>query len=233
MNCPKCKQYELLPARTREDNPAVDGLKCPHCANLYRLNSSNHMELIGAPKLTDADLKPGITREDFITVLKTTTRPIEKPLPKPKEAQPSKQKRKFTEADKAAIRAKVAAGFTPSRICEELNCKPWAVYYYGSGIPKPSSALKRDSSPSMSRRRPPTVWPTEEKFDITDDKLREAIELHEKYPKHDTKVFTLVIRMAENGFIVTNADDGVYIYRLVYDLTEYVKTWAMSRKELK
>jgi len=85
----------------------------------------------------------------------------------------------------------------------------------------------------MSRRRPPTVWPTEEKFDITDDKLREAIELHEKYPKHDTKVFTLVIRMAENGFIVTNADDGVYIYRLVYDLTEYVKTWAMSRKELK
>jgi len=42
MECPNCKRT-LLPARTRESSPAIDGLKCAHCDKMFTLNASHHL----------------------------------------------------------------------------------------------------------------------------------------------------------------------------------------------
>lgn len=42
MNCPNCKRT-LLPARTREDRQAIDGMKCDHCGKIFVLNDTHHL----------------------------------------------------------------------------------------------------------------------------------------------------------------------------------------------
>ena len=79
MNCPNCKRDTLADARTSENSPLVDGVKCTYCDSLYRYNESRHLVpiIVGkSQKITDADIQPGISKEGFETVLKTVTHPI-------------------------------------------------------------------------------------------------------------------------------------------------------------
>jgi uncharacterized protein YbaR (Trm112 family) len=130
MKCP-CKKADLVPARTNEHNPAIDGLKCPSCGNLYRTNDSNHLVLLD-PNLSPLEVKG----EEKFFKLTPASRMGVKSTHRKKE--PS---RKLTEKDKATIRSKVAAGVDTAVICKELNCKTWQVYYYGK--PKKESLATR------------------------------------------------------------------------------------------
>ncbi len=49
MNCPVCKTETLVPARTRENSPEVDGRRCARCSGLWRLDKTNHLVLVEAP----------------------------------------------------------------------------------------------------------------------------------------------------------------------------------------
>lgn len=268
-NCPKstCKDIELLPARTRESNSAIDGLKCPHCDTLYRFNNSNHL----VPLLQDKDLKPGISREGFAKVLQEVTRPIKNdPVPGTivraiahstsilpvKDVQYPNDYHKVSDQDaatitqrlnmgdspakiaadmkfkkhqivylqgkllkegklkksatktqsqipeevKAAIRTKVAAGVATSVICKELHCKPWAVYYYGGSSPKP---------PSTSETKTKALH-------------HDVVKLAESFLDSDFPIVQLTIRMATNGFVVTDMENDEFTYTNLPDLLQVI-----------
>jgi len=259
MKCPKCPTGELLPARTNENIPTIDGMKCPECASLYLLNESHHLVLIaiGTPepkrkpaprKLEDKDLKPGIDREGFMNVLKTVTRPIVKETPKV-----ARHGRKLTEEDKAAIRTKVVAGVATSGICKELNCKPWQVSYYGSRPASPPMVVSQkrpdlprnfqhftpdqqikimarlaagDRVPDIARDMNCTtsaIYKYRERISGKTATKRDAAKLAEAWLNSPTTAPpTLTIRMANNGFVVTDMGNDEFTYTRLQDLLQCI-----------
>jgi len=59
--CPNCKKKGLVPARTKENRPAIDGMKCRNCGALYRWSESHHLIALVTPPTLKSELVPATT----------------------------------------------------------------------------------------------------------------------------------------------------------------------------
>jgi len=162
MKCPKCPTSELVPARTSENDPSVDGFKCLKCDTLYRMNDSNHLVPIafGAPKpiqkLTDADIKPGISQEGFLSVLKDVARPLKNDT----VAEPTypNDYHMLTEKDEAIIAKRLTAGDAPSLIAREMGFKIHQVRYYQCKLKKQGRLPTKERVSSLSEEAKASIF---------------------------------------------------------------------------
>lgn len=234
MNCPNCKKEELLPARTHENKPTIDGMKCPGCDSLYLVNESNHLvpvrpfeshaltlarDAVKKPQKLE-DLQPGITREGFFKVLKTVTRPIKEPTPT------LTQIASFQKPSKVTPAAKKERG--PYHHSGE--------YHYLTDEEKTSICLRLQAGEKPytiakdMRVKPWQIYYYRDKLEsegkLTMEpgkKKSDAVKLAENWLASDKCTApTLTIRMANNGVIVTDMDGDEFTYTSLKDLLQCI-----------
>jgi len=266
MECPKCPKNELLPARTSEQDSRVDGWKCPKCDQLYRFNKSNHLIPInfGAPKLlTDDDIQPGITRDDFVTVLKKVTAPIKnetkvetkevKPIPTAHHRLPvpviqanGRRYHRLNDKERAELIRRIEAKDKPTAIAHDLNCDISHVYTYKrrlreGSLPKlnegfyprlgpkqqaevKSRIAKGDKVPDIAKDMqvtPSAIY--KYRRGITGRNTSDAAKMAENWLASDKcDSPSLKIRMANNGYIVTDMEGDEFAYTSLKDLLQVV-----------
>jgi len=216
MKCPNCKKEELLPARTNENNSAVDGLKCPYCCNVYRLNSSNHLVLIGAGNPVPVGTKEA-PHPERVTLTQLTS--FSSP-------QPSiyNQYGLLTSEAQAEIRTRLKNGELPPKIVKDMKCKPWQVYGIRKRLLKespnaiPESKLTRSPRPS-SLTEQDYGSPKKEPLATRVVRTREEV-LPNEFD------FALLLHRAKNGFVLTDTHDAVYVYTQLTDVIEHVRKWG-------
>lgn len=122
MNCPDCKDKELLPARSREDRKEADALKCVYCSKMFQMDKTNHLRPfsveVPAATHTAEIMAAGLHPRSEIAV-----------GPKPADP-PATVKDKIDEDDKVEIFKRLVLGEKPCAIAAAIGCKPQAVNNY-------------------------------------------------------------------------------------------------------
>jgi hypothetical protein len=104
--CPNCKKKALVPCRTRENNPAIDGMKCKNCAAFYRWSESHHLIALVTPPVLKSD------RGTDVVVAAAPVAVVEAPPAKPAIVLQPKEKRtyKLTPKQRDEINKRLLAG---------------------------------------------------------------------------------------------------------------------------
>lgn len=132
MNCPNCKRDKLLPARTREDTPAVDGKKCANCGSVYRGNDTNNLvplsigKVPGTPAAPEAIAAPEANSVRNVVKSLINSKTVS-PLPEAPH-KPRGQGQHISEEDRAEIVRRLKAGETPPEIVKAVGCTNTTVY---------------------------------------------------------------------------------------------------------
>jgi hypothetical protein len=174
MICPNCKRDKLLPARTRENSPAIDGKKCANCGSLYRVNGTNHLEPLFIGQIPGGIPLPEVDQP-------TPEKPQQVEQPKVivtaaaiKQDSPARVCKRLTEEQKAMIIQKLAANESPSDIAVDVGCGVAAVGYYkykdlGVHRNKKSGEYQRED------RAKDREYTTAERLDLIDECRRDGV----------------------------------------------------------
>ena len=151
MNCPICKDVELLPARLSENSIKPDGLKCKKCLGTWVMDGSNHLKRVDGKQDPPAaavlveEKKTEVKQEDLTPTEKEKVAVIKKSL--------APLKTKFeSEEDKAEAWRRLVSGDRPSVIAREMGYELHVINNYKQNNRKKLES--QVSSKEMKEKKP-------------------------------------------------------------------------------